>query len=480
MIAETTDFAACSPLPLPEIDGADVARLLAHVRRTAVTEKARRAGLVEYLPGFESLQDHGECEEREIDILPGPKKKQAEALFQNVNWLVEKFGAEFIGFLTITMGEFKWREAQWVNGEWKEAGWVFFPYTNRETAAKEWNKLVTGVLKKRYHCCVAVAERDKNRHIHYHLITVCNGDIKTGLNYDEVFPPKGPDGKEAYPHDYRSAGEAIKEEWEYWRKLGEKNIKGKGYKVGRCQMQPLKKDGEAVGRYLAKYITKQFIYRQPEDKGWRMLRYIGNWSTSTALPKVERISQTGEVMETIYFPAWIMAKDYALFANIGTETWRAVKGTKFKAPWSGRFSWTDKGGRLWREMLKQIGVVCRGNITPDNVKELCGPTWAYRWAKTIQHTLFYDLPDLPEDINRRILEHNANVEKACEETGAKCDWIINKPIECWMPDPYYDSEITRQEYLERVDHTNTMIAVAKDDIQRKTKVTVIGGIIHAE
>jgi hypothetical protein len=34
--------------------------------------------------------------------LPGPRKKQAEALTQNILWMAETFGKERIGFLTLT------------------------------------------------------------------------------------------------------------------------------------------------------------------------------------------------------------------------------------------------------------------------------------------------------------------------------------------------------------------------------------------
>jgi hypothetical protein len=43
--------------------------------------------------------------EEEKSPLPGPRKKQADALTENIKWMTDTFGKERIGFLTLTLGD---------------------------------------------------------------------------------------------------------------------------------------------------------------------------------------------------------------------------------------------------------------------------------------------------------------------------------------------------------------------------------------
>ena len=56
--------------------------------------------------GLPCLFETTASEEDERPPLPGPRKKQAEALTQNIQWMAETFGKERIGFLTLTLGDF--------------------------------------------------------------------------------------------------------------------------------------------------------------------------------------------------------------------------------------------------------------------------------------------------------------------------------------------------------------------------------------
>jgi hypothetical protein len=38
-------------------------------------------------------------------LLPGPRKKQADALTENIKWMAETFGKDHVGFLTLTLGD---------------------------------------------------------------------------------------------------------------------------------------------------------------------------------------------------------------------------------------------------------------------------------------------------------------------------------------------------------------------------------------
>ena len=76
-----------------------------------------------------------------------------------------------------------------------------------------------------------------------------------------------------YKPDYSTANDAIKREWAFWRR------KAKLYGFGRHNLQPMRRNGEALGRYLGEYLRKDWEHRLREDKGARCVRYFGHWST---------------------------------------------------------------------------------------------------------------------------------------------------------------------------------------------------------
>src|ERR1700734_2572208 len=88
--------------------------------------------------------------------LPGPRRKQAEALSQNIQWMAERFGKERIGFLTLTLGDV-------------DSGGRFRNLRDRKEAQRRFHSLLTNKISKRYSCGVIVTERHKNGGIHFHL-----------------------------------------------------------------------------------------------------------------------------------------------------------------------------------------------------------------------------------------------------------------------------------------------------------------------
>ena len=327
------------------------------------------------------------------DVLPGPKAKQAEALFQNIRWLVDTFGIERVGFLTLTVGDIN-----------PETG-IFEKVKDRAEASRRFNSLATHVLK-RYWCGVTVSERHKDGGIHFHLVVVCDGDIRTGLDMAACFPPKGRDGRYAYMPDYRTAGTAIRAEWEFWRD------KAPAYGFGRANLQPVKKTGEAVARYCAKYISKTWAARRPEDKGARLVRYFGRWRT---LP------------DDAYLEAHYRQ---------GNDKKMLKAMTRPAPPVSCRFGTTTPRARAWRACCKQVEVVTafRGDpVTPENVKEKCGKRWSWRFTKNFRGLLFVEEDGLPERTLLGLKDHNAEV---LAERGEDARHICETPIPLWVKDPH--------------------------------------------
>ena len=167
--------------------------------------------------------------------LSAAHRKTAYALKLNVLYLIERYGLERIGFLTLTFARHvvAYKEAQ-----------------------KELHSLMTGVLKQRYPEYIIVMERMDSKRIHYHLLVVMAEDIKIGFDFAAV--KRG---------DYRSAGDYLRKEWKFWRETAPK------YGFGRTELLPIRKTAEGVAKYVGKYVAKHIGQRLPEDKGARLVRY---------------------------------------------------------------------------------------------------------------------------------------------------------------------------------------------------------------
>lgn len=162
-------------------------------------------------------------------------RKSASCLAWNVEYFCDKFGLENLGFLTLTFRDH---------------------VTDVKEAQRRLNSLTSNVLRGRYRYYIRVMERQKSGRIHYHLLVVLDGDIRTG--FDFIACAKG---------DYRSANKRLRDEWFFWRKTAPK------YGFGRTELLPIKSNSEGIARYVGKYIGKHFESRQIQDKGARLVEY---------------------------------------------------------------------------------------------------------------------------------------------------------------------------------------------------------------
>ena len=286
--------------------------------------------------------------------LPGPRKKQAEALTQNIKWMAETFGAERIGFLTLTLGDL-------------DTGGKYRNLRDRKEAQRCFHSLLTNEISKVYLCGVIVTERHKNGGIHFHLAVVCKEDIRGLIDFSACFPPKSRFGEPAQRPDYSTANAAIIRQWAYWRR------KCKLFGFGRHQLQPMRSNGEALGRYLGKYLQKDWNHRLRADKGARCIRYFGHWS---------RDARTG-------------------------------KERRKTPPYNSRFGWMTPRSCAWREMIKQTVLVLNHNgakITEQNTKDILGQKWAWSMGKLFEKVWFVE-GDWQDPVTRgAIAEHNFKVE----------------------------------------------------------------------
>ncbi|EDY21117.1 hypothetical protein CfE428DRAFT_1410 [Chthoniobacter flavus Ellin428] len=222
-------------------------------------------------PSLSTSHNSNEAEDSgkisEAFTLNGSQRKTAYALENNVARMFEEAGLERIGFLTLTVGDWK---------SCAEAGCVcrhegnahFVQVFDPAEASRRINSLTTGFLRETFPRAVIVTERHKSGAIHFHLIVECREDIRTGFDFT-AFNAK---------HGYKkSASQALQRLWALFRE------RLPGYGFGRAELSPICKTGEAISRYVAKYVEKNVLARRPEDKGKKLVRYMG-WHGSQMRP----------------------------------------------------------------------------------------------------------------------------------------------------------------------------------------------------
>lgn len=179
-----------------------------------------------------------EGEGEKLHQLTGGHRRMAYVLAHELKHLVEFFGIERCGFLTLTFGD-------------KHAPCL-------KEVQRRFHSLRTHVLSDRYERGIFVVERGETRsRLHLHGVVVVGSDIRTGFDFEAVMK-----------RDYRSARPAIRSEWAFWRRTAPK------YGFGRTELLPVRSTAEGIARYVGSYIKKQILHRIGADKGARLIRFM--------------------------------------------------------------------------------------------------------------------------------------------------------------------------------------------------------------
>lgn len=235
-----------------------------------------------------------------VPVLTGSHLRSAFVLSLEIVALAKQFGLERLGFLTLTFAD------QVV--ELKEAN-------------RRFDSLNTHVLRGRYSRAIVVPERQDSGRVHFHLVVVAASDIRSGVGTVVV------DFKAFERRDYRSANEALRAEWAFWRETAPK------YGFGRTELLPVKSSVAGVGRYVGTYIAENLRSRSKGDKGARLVRYLGY--------------------------------------RVGDRRANC------------RFGWANGKGWAWRRNVAEFARRFGARDTEDLVK-LLGPRWAYMLAIQIE------------------------------------------------------------------------------------------------
>lgn len=255
---------------------------------------------------------HNSNDQRELPFkLSGSQRKTAYALEQNCARLCLEAGIERIGFLTLTVGD--------LVGETFEQIW------EPEEASRRINSLITGLLSDLFVRAIIVTERHKSGAIHFHLVVETAEDIRGGFDFAAFLRARtarkaGEIDHEAERAYEASATPALRALW------GVLRDRLPGYGFGRAELTPIFKTGEAISRYVGKYVEKNLFNRRTEDKRKKLVRYMG-WGKSQMKPN--------------------------------------------------EFCWSTPKACEWRRKASAIASTV-GLETPQQVRAAIGPRWAYR------------------------------------------------------------------------------------------------------
>jgi hypothetical protein len=240
-------------------------------------------------------------------MLNGSQAKTAFAIRHNAEEMIKEAGIECVVFLTLTAGD-------WVKDRGSEEGHFEKIYDSNE-ANRRFNNLNRRVLPDIFERAIVVTERFKDGGIHYHLLGVLRGrpDVRTGFDFYEV-----------ERKNYRSVSRRLQAVWALLRRILPE------YGFGRHEALPIKKTGQAVASYVSKYIEKNVCNRLKDDKGKRLVRYLG-WNGSQLKPN--------------------------------------------------GFGWASQRATAWRcktrELFRLVGIT-----EPEQAAQAIGPRWAWHASQT--------------------------------------------------------------------------------------------------
>lgn len=296
----------------------------------------------------------------EKPTMRGSGGKTAYAIRVNLGRLVEEDGIDTVGFLTLTVGDS-------VDGR-------FLQVHDAAEASKRFNSLNTHLLKTLFKRAVVVTERHKSGAIHFHVV----GSMAGGLNIRRGF-----DFERVKRRDYRSVCPDLRAIWAMLReRLPE-------FGFGRSELTPIRTSGPQIASYVSKYVSKNLDARRPEDKGKRLVRYIG-WDRQQLKPL--------------------------------------------------EFGWASKPACQWRAKARQAAALI-GCFSPEDCAERFGPKWA--WILTESWTRIcgraggwsLDFTDCKRETLWEVLMKWADLKRVSlrgrlidRETVADCREFFSRPV----------------------------------------------------
>lgn len=327
-----------------------------------------------------SLPSETETPVEFLEDLPGTRKKQAEALRRNLDYMAKTFRTETLCFVTISAGDY----VPDASGRRR-----FVPCKDRIEAERRFHSFQVNVLKKMFRCGVVVPERHVSNGVHFHIVAVCGTvddkqdfepqDIRTGFDFerfDQLQADVVSGRRRGWKASEVGAGDYLANCWKVLRKRAVSHGFG-----ARVEMLPARKNSDALAFYFSGYVAKDWHSRQEQDYGFRAVRYFGHWH-----PKARKLVVTDNDIK--YLP-------------------------QFKRPFNHKFSWNNPRAKAWRSMLDQFSVVCRSkgvHLVQDTMSTLATRNWAVYFQRMIKNVQFWVCPEYSEEVRHVIEEHNLLAE----------------------------------------------------------------------
>lgn len=183
------------------------------------------------------------------------QRKNAFSINENLNFAVERFGLEKIGFLTLT----------------------FPSKLTLKEANRRFNSLASHFLDLHFEAWVCVREFTKSGRPHFHLVVVCKTDIRTGFNWGNYLEMAWMSGTDRRRRKFRAEIKKLSRSLDpspelrsIWKELHRVLPL---YQFGRHELIPIRKNGAALARYVGGYIRKSMDFRPVEAKGARLISY---------------------------------------------------------------------------------------------------------------------------------------------------------------------------------------------------------------
>jgi len=226
-----------------------------------------------------------------------------------VQWLADHYGIEHLAVLTVT-------------STLKDA----------RRFTRRLDSINSNLLRGRYNDWVRVIERQGNGNLHAHYVVALKWDVRTGFDWSEANfayalqrAKQYTAARAAWVKAANGAknGQLLRKEWKFWREKVEK------YGMGRTEVLPVKSSGEAIARYVGKYVSKHIGRRREEDKGARLI----------AMSKGVKVGTTA-------------------------------------------FAWNSLRSNLWRIRVREFAIM-NGCFNLDQLRTTFGPRWAWVHYETI-------------------------------------------------------------------------------------------------
>lgn len=199
-------------------------------------------------------------------------RKSAFVLIQNTEKFINSVGKNNVGFLTLTFKE---------------------NVTDHKEAIRRFKSFLKHYLNKNFGSWMRISERQKRGAWHFHILVDCRQDIRTGVNFDEIY---GKTGRKKYS----SCSPYLRSLWQSLREACEK------YGFGRSELLPIESNVAAMAKYIGKYLSKHNCWRDPSDKGIRLAGYSGkstrsntkfSWNTEGSKEWRKKLEKFAEIHE---------------------------------------------------------------------------------------------------------------------------------------------------------------------------------------